>query len=502
MISLNPEAKYGLDEKASPQVGRRWRLVAALFTAAIALRLLVAFALPNIHHPDEIFQALEQAHRAAFGFGLVPWEFRDGARSWLLPGMLVGPMLFGEAIDPGGVAYRTLPQVLIVLLSSSVVILAYRWATRIGQLHAILAAALLCVWFELVYFGGKTLSEVVATTFLFAAVYLCSERDEFRGVRAAMVTGACLGLAFVFRFHLAPALAIAACWYARAEVRGRWLPLAVGATPPLILLAFADWHAWSTPFESVLNNFVANIIDGRSHRYGTSPPLWYLWEVGRRWNIAVVPILLLAIYGARRRALPLLVATLIVFSHSLIAHKEYRFIYPALVLVLFSAAIGTGEFIAKRTTDSGQTSRHVALVLGCALWITTSLALAFSDAMRPDWLRGRAGLELVSRAGRDGSCGIAILESWAWTGGYSSLHRDVPIHLPRRSGPTRLNTKAFDMLIAPSTWVPPMQLGFKKVQCSTQLTYSGEDLCLWRRAGACERNPETEAQLIMEAAGQ
>ena len=499
---MRPEVETELDQPEKSQHNRRWLIVAGFVALAVALRLFAAAAFPNIHHPDEIFQALEQAHRAAFGFGLVPWEFRDGARSWLLPGMLVGPMLLGEAIDPGGVAYRVLPQLLMVLLSASVVIVAYQWAFRMGRVHATLAALVLCVWFEFVYFGGKTLSEVVATTFLFAGLFLCSERIELRGARTAALVGSCLGLAFVFRFHLAPAIAVAACWYARAEIRHRWVPLAVGALPPLALLAYADWQAWSTPFESVFNNFVANVVDNRSHRYGISPPLWYLWELGRRWGIAALPIVILAIHGARRRPLPLLIAVVVIVSHSFIAHKEYRFIYPALLLIAFSAAIGTAEIISRFSESSRFVTARGALLLGCTLWTSTSLALAFSDAMRPLWLRGRAGLELVARAGTDGSCGVAILESWAWTGGYSSLHRGIPIHVPRRSGSTRLNVSSFDALIANSAWKPPAQLGFKRVSCAAQLTYTSESLCLWRRRGTCEPNPETEAQVTMEAAGQ
>jgi hypothetical protein len=31
------------------------------------------------------FSVTEQAHRLVFGYGLVPWEFQLGMRSWLLP---------------------------------------------------------------------------------------------------------------------------------------------------------------------------------------------------------------------------------------------------------------------------------------------------------------------------------------------------------------------------------------------------------------------------------
>jgi hypothetical protein len=48
-----------------------------------AIRMAVPLPAPGIHYPDEVMQSLEQAHRLVFGYGLVPREFRDGARSSL-----------------------------------------------------------------------------------------------------------------------------------------------------------------------------------------------------------------------------------------------------------------------------------------------------------------------------------------------------------------------------------------------------------------------------------
>src|SRR5258708_13050366 len=74
---------------AEPSVERRRRLMLLFLCAiAIALRLYFAFASPNIAHPDEIYQNQEQAHRLVYGYGIVPWEFREGVRSSILPEFL------------------------------------------------------------------------------------------------------------------------------------------------------------------------------------------------------------------------------------------------------------------------------------------------------------------------------------------------------------------------------------------------------------------------------
>src|SRR3954465_10825248 len=59
-----------------------------------APRIYLALNDHSVFWPDEIYQSIEPAHRVAFGYGLVSWEFRDGARSWLLPGLLSAVMKF------------------------------------------------------------------------------------------------------------------------------------------------------------------------------------------------------------------------------------------------------------------------------------------------------------------------------------------------------------------------------------------------------------------------
>ena len=70
----------------------RWSAGAARIGAILAIaavpRIWAAVRDQGIFWPDEIFQSTEQAHRFAFGYGFVSWEFQEGARSWLFPGLL------------------------------------------------------------------------------------------------------------------------------------------------------------------------------------------------------------------------------------------------------------------------------------------------------------------------------------------------------------------------------------------------------------------------------
>jgi len=480
----------------------RLTTLAAIFFAAFVLRMTVPILWPGIHYPDEVMQSLEQAHRLVFGNGLVPWEFRVGARSWLLPALLAAPMWLGDALAPETGAYRLLAQALVAALSASTVVIGFLWARKHGIRHALLAAVVLCTWFELAYFGARALGEVVASAFLFTGVYLCAEREP-RSPRHDFLAGVCLAGAFVFRFHLAPALALAAVWRCRAEFRARWVSMLVGAAIPLLALGIADGLAWSEPFGSIVNNFRANILQGRSHVYGTSGTGWYVLQLVERWRYALPAIALLALWGARREPLPLLVAVTVVLAHSAIAHKEYRFIYPALLLIVYCASLGTAELLRwLQQRQAGRAASQGALFVACTAWLASSIALAVAPTMRPEWTRGRAGVELMSRAGREARCGVGLLAGWSWTGGYSSLHRNLPLYLLDWDR-DRWNTQAFDAWILPQYVLDPRPAGYRLVQCDVQGAGGAEALCLWIRSGGCDATGATnEAQHVLDVTGQ
>ncbi len=122
--------------------------------------------------------------------------------------------------------------------------------------------------------------------------------------------------------------------------------------------------------------------------------------------------------------------------------------------------------------------------------------------MRPEWTRGRAGVELMSRAGREARCGVGLLVGWSWTGGYSSLHRNLPLYLLDWDR-ARWNTQAFDAWILPQGVLDPRPAGYRLVQCDVQGAAGVEALCLWIRSGGCDATGATnEAQRVLDATGQ
>ena len=94
---------------------------------------------------------------------------------------------------------------LLIILSLAPVAVGYIWANqRCGRRAAVFTAALCAVWFELVYFSSKTLTEVVAAHILFLAIWLAYPGRPVDNRWRLVAGGAALGLVIVLRMQLAP----------------------------------------------------------------------------------------------------------------------------------------------------------------------------------------------------------------------------------------------------------------------------------------------------------
>jgi hypothetical protein len=415
-------------------------ILAAILVAGLTLRVCLAIAFPNIYHPDEVFQTLEPAHRLVTGWGIVTWEWRVGIRSWLLPGILAGLMKLAGGRDADPHSYLTLITIVFSLTSLSIVAVAAAAGRRIAGITGLaIAGAVSASWYDLVYFGPKTLYEAVAANTLIIAVYLatCIATDNISITRRrwlVMLLGFLLGLTFWLRFHLAVALPFIAAWACRGKVRDLWVPLISGAMIPLIAFGITDWLTLGTPFQSVWKNVWINIVAGWSTAFGTSPVLSYVSELAGLWRWAFVPILALAYAGARRLPLFALIAAVIIGSMSIVPHKELRFIFPAIPLIIVLAGVGTALMIERLRlllwpAGAGWLPSSLAILA----WLLTSAIIAISGSwpglhtelhvLSPYVIRAETYLHQ-----RRDMCGLGLLGvHWSGTRGYTGLHRPVPI---------------------------------------------------------------------------
>jgi phosphatidylinositol glycan class B len=480
------------------------RTLLALLALALALRLAAIVAFPSLHHPDENFQLLEQAHRIAFGYGVVPWEFRDGIRSPVLPYVLAGLFRLGERLAGGPEGYLMVTRAALAALSLLTVVAVYRMGQRTSRTHALMAGLVAASWFELVYFAGRPLTEAVATTFLVVALSLASVPPERLGFRRLAAIGFCLGLALMLRFHLGPGLLVVAVWLGGADLRGRWLPLGLGGLVPLLVFGIADWLYWGAPFSSYVAALRIDLIDGKASIYGVESPAFFLEQLSDIWAGALPAMAALILLRARPSALWITAALVIIAVHTAIPHKEYRFVVPAFACLALVAAMGSADLIERmRLLPGSPRAGRTLIAIGAALWVGTSATLAFAPGFKDEWLEAGDVIAASFRlAHMPDLCGVLFYNhDWAATGGYAHLHRDVPIYaLADDQDTARQSTPAFNAIILTRAFLADFMAQYQLQECSGE--EDDDDVCIMKREGACTPAPDLEVNAMLRRLGQ
>lgn len=461
---------------------------------AVLLRVIM-FNPYAIHHPDEAFQYLEQAHRLAFGYGIVPWEYRDGIRNWVIPLLLTPPMALGGAIAPGSNLYLILARALFALVNLAPLPAAWFLGARHSRQAAIVAPAVTAVWIECIFFSVSVLSESIATSCFMVAAALLYTRSS---LRSAAVAGALLTFAAIVRFQYVPAIAVFALACAGRDSR-RWAGLIAGALPVLLAGAVADAAMGLVPYSWVLNNIRLNLVANRMSEFGGLSPWVYLASVFSCWlaGIVIIP-LLAALVWREYRALLLAAAVNLVF-HQFIGHREYRFIWLTLQIVLLVAAVGSTRAVAetyfgRRFDDPGGSKATVVLI---AIWAAASLGLSLTYTYRVAWRDSGVAPWLAAEAARDPRvCGIAVEPSRYWLFGAWAIHSRKPVFLPELSGARTLTgpgslAGAYNASVSWEGAAP----GYRPIRC-----VEGPDrrTCLYMRPGACSMMPEDGRYLAQQ----
>jgi hypothetical protein len=471
-------AAAGAAQRCDPYAPRilnsKWTL-AAVCALAVALRMAVVIAYPGYEHADEIYQALEQAHRLAFGIGIIPWEFEEGVRSYMLPGALAGIFRAAESVWPG--SYLLAARLALSLLSLATVCCSWGILRRFaGPRAALIGAFLSAVWFELAYFGPKAHAEVVAAHILLLGAYAVFPYFEGLRRRRLVCGGFLLGLAFCLRIQLAPVIAVLgiAILTVNGWRRARYVTL--GAMLAIALAGLVDGFTLAYPYASIIGYFRVTMFEGMSDYFGRAP--WYFLIAGfaRLWGGALVLFLWFGIEGVRKsRPLLLLLAmaAALILAHSAIAHKEYRFVYPALPLLLIPIAAGIDRVVERLYPGGAATLAATLAGIAALSWVTAG------GNFRPHfWYRyGETKAFNIIREAPD-ACGVALhMELWTDTPGYTVLHRDIPIYYAYQDADFERLREAANYVLSRT----PVE-GYSKIHLWTQ---DEKPLYLYRRDGGC-----------------
>jgi hypothetical protein len=239
-----------------------------------------------------------------------------------------------------------------------------------------------------------------------------------------------------------------------------------------------------------------NLIEGRSARYGLDQPWYFLTAIWGQWGWLAVPIAILAVESGKQYR-PLLYAAIFNLAvHSLVGHKEYRFIELTTAAMVLLAGIGSvsgWRWLEKRRGSAFPSSIAIAVLL--TAWAGASAWLG-RDRPLNQWFGERTvGPELVFAAGRDPRvCGIAGMMGEYWQLSRAYLGRPMPmILLESVRRPSELKgpgpeLASVNAVIAP-TGSERLLPGYSATMCKGSAPHRR---CLYVRPGECKPTPEAE----------
>jgi phosphatidylinositol glycan class B len=333
--------------------------------------LVTAWTSVTFFHPDEHYQTIEFVG-LKLGFTPqheLPWEYRVQVRPWLQPALYY---LLLKPLTSLGLSDRFLLSFVLRLcsgvLSFCSLLALVRSSTSWFESEE--ARRLRLRWLTLAgcvpYLAVRTSSENASASFFLLALALLirdlhPEQPTATRLSAtrALGGGVLLGLAFEARFQVAFMIVGLGLWLlsvGRIGLRSVLL-VAAGLLATLVCALFVDrwgYGDWVFPPWSYAR---VNLLEGRAAEYGTK---WFFAYLHITLANIFAPLIVLTIVGLtlcwmrRPRHVITWVTLPFVLGHSLIGHKEERFLFPVLLLGLVGAALGY------EARPSAADARHVA----------------------------------------------------------------------------------------------------------------------------------------------
>lgn len=312
----------------------------AVLILFLIVRITSVFVVQTFYVPDEYWQSLEVAHKLAFGYGYLTWEWIHGLRSYIYPLFIAGiyKTLQVANMDSLGILILA-PRIFQALISAYADYRFYVWSGK--KKWAIFIILVSFFWF---YTASRTLANTFETALTTISLsYFPWHRTDGTGY---------LWLAAICCFvrPTAAIIWIPLCLHHLFKSQYSAMGIIIKKLLPIGLLVGGcgmaiDSYIFGkfifTPWEFLKYNFFHNI----GSFYGVHPWYWYfLVGLPTILGINFVPFLIGVIATIRnsevfpiRKQLLLTIVTALI-AYSCIAHKEFRFILILLPMCLYICA--------------------------------------------------------------------------------------------------------------------------------------------------------------------
>lgn len=388
----------------------------------VVWRLMSVFVVQTFHVPDEYWQSLEVAHRLAFGYGYLTWEWRAKIRSYIYP-FLVSILyrLLAMARLDSPILLTSLPRAFQALLSGYADYRFYSWT------RSKLALFSLCTNWFWYYCASRTLANSFETSLTTIALSIFpwpdgrSQSSAFlwivgfltatRPTAAIVWTPLCL-------YHI--------CSSSRSIADlAKSYALAVICT--ILYSTVIDSLCYGTFVVTSWEFFRVNALGDVADFYGTQHKLWYLFAgLPAMLGLHTFLFPLASLWAVRnsnshrRQILMIVVIFWTVAVYSVLPHKEFRFVLPLLPMFIY---VCTSSFpFGWRITEFRRKALLAVILLSNllpGLYLSVVHQRGTLDVMRL--------LENEVTGSSANETNIMFLTPCHATPMYSHLHVDVPI---------------------------------------------------------------------------
>jgi phosphatidylinositol glycan class B len=313
-----------------------------------AIYLLTAIHSNGFHHPDEHYQIVEFAGlKGGWNTGAnLTWEYDAQIRPALQPMIALGAFRVLNLFGISNPFQLAMGLRILTAIFSIVCILFFIQSFRPSvkkEYQTVFVLLSFLLWF-LPAVNVRFSSETWAGLTLLLSVALLNNISRHKAGRYYFLTGLLWGLSFEFRIQIGIALLGLFLWLLiiRKESWKNLLNLLSGSLVVVAVCTVLDSWFYGEGVFVPWNYFYTNMVEDVASRYGTSPWYYYVEQMFFRptpliGSFVVLSLITLLVFNYKHMVLWCIIPFIII--HSLIPHKELRFLFPIvnflpLVLVL------------------------------------------------------------------------------------------------------------------------------------------------------------------------
>ncbi|XP_021276661.1 GPI mannosyltransferase 3 isoform X2 [Herrania umbratica] len=407
----------------------------------LGFRMLNALLIQTYFNPDEHWQALEVAHRIAFGYGHLTWEWKKGIRSYLHPMLfaLFYKFIAFLGLDTPWFMMRA-PRLLQSVFSAVGDLYLYK-LSRVLFGDGVAKWALfsqLANWFNFFCFN-RTLSNSLETVLTLVGLYYwpCMRSSSNKVPSDSRKWGlAVAALACAIRPTSAITwvyVGLLELYLTHARLRFLFMELIPIGTLVLGFMCLVDCLLYGSWVLAPLNFLKFNFLSSGGDYYGTHKWHWYFTQGFTVMLFSFLPFCLAGIVKSKYWKLSGLIAW-VLGLYSILGHKEFRFVLPVLPISLIFSGYSLAaleEHGAPNGERKGPSHIHKKWPSKKQLAICFLLATNIPMALYMSLVHQRGTEDVMNylskEAAREKVKSILFLMPCHATPYYSTLHRNLPM---------------------------------------------------------------------------